>query len=823
MSKEEDGMISPEQREWLEANHQHLLAAQIPALVILDSLVASGIFDTRMDDYQIICSKETPREQTRALVGALNGKSKAAFTAFISALERYCLHVLKECHDPPDVFRQFDSDVCAHFRSLDEEETLAFSWLERTSSGIKITDYLRHLAIIDKRKHDTTVAEKLASSASELDRQQAIHSQLNKVEVIELESIFDEEIQCSNDVGCSVPRISETHGATSQSEDGPTGATSGKEGSEVRVWNQSRRQVGIYGAAGCGKTASLVKLASLYAQGKLWQNRFRAFCLCRLRNPDVAGAKNFAQLLEALPFSPSVELCKKFADAASACRGRGLLVALDGIDELDASHGKETFVWRLLAGSVLREACVVATSRPCTVARNFFRAYDTNLELLGFREEQVAEFVQQRLGHTPELISKLDQVLARNASLVTLMSVPLLAFMMCDVFAACSNSPPTTRSQLYSKLLCLIVQRAVAEGRVRLPDNDPDEEDSLQDACHVKQLDGTAKKLLLEVAKVAWQAIKEGLATFGHSLVRDAGCSREALELGLLVCYRRVIDQHVVPVRRYAFHHVTVQEFLAAFCLVDQVIDKETLRKKLCKLEMGPHQYVVVQFLAGLLPAHLLPSFFAFLNTFLHQGWDWKSEECRDRLRLCLQCVREAYSDGKTFPQSLQLPPKVSLFHVTAADVELLSSAMDNCRSSVKEMVLFFDRVAGEAAMKRFRQVEALTKKAWESLMAALAECTSLEVLYVSGPEFVELFTPESWCHLLRAVCNTPLQTLCLSACSLDDKLVSHLAIELEHNTTLTRLELWGQHDWRLGSAPIGRQSRVQRDAEVAAPAMEQA
>ena len=83
------------------------------------------------------------------------------------------------------------------------------------------------------------------------------------------------------------------------------------------------------------------------------------------------------------------------------------------------------------------------------------------------------------------------------------------------------------------------------------------------------------------------------------------------------------MEEHSVAVRQYSFHHMTVQEFLVALLLVEQTGDsEEKLRATLEKLEMGPHQFVVIQFLAGLLPARLLPVLFSFLNTFLHHNWD---------------------------------------------------------------------------------------------------------------------------------------------------------------------------------------------------------
>ena len=788
----DDKPIEGQQKVWLLANRKRLQNENIPIENILDLLVDGKVLDPRLDDFQNIFYTETPRGKIRALVDVLLTKPPESFPIFVAALKTLCPHTLAKCTDPPEVFRQFDSEMRTHFRALDEEEMMAFSWLERTSSRIKITDYLRHLAVIDKRQSEAMAAEKLTSSAKELERQQTLHSRPDKIELVELENIFGEEPEC--DVGGATPSDALVETLRSKATSGAT-VLDGKE-ADVPLWKtQPRKRVGVYGAAGCGKTASLMKLACLYARGNLWHTRFRSFLFWKLREHNVARAETFEQLLKELPFrsfGSSSQKCKDFAEAALACDGRGLLVVLDGIDELDTSLGQKSFVRRLLEGKELREACILVTSRPCTRARNFFKEYDVTLELLGFREEQVAEFILQRLGHKPELISKLEEVLARNASMAAMMTVPLLAFLICDVFCACPNRPPTTRTQLYSKLLTLIVQRAVAEGRVRLSDDgevEEDEESDLQDASGVHQIDGTAKKLLLEMAEVASEAMKKDLAIFGHALVRKAGCSSQALELGLLAFDRRVVVEHSVAVRQYSFHHMTVQEFLVALLLVEQTGDsEEKLREKLGKFEMGPHQFVVIQFLAGLLPARLLPVLFSFLNTFLHHNWNMRSAECADRLRLCLQCVREAYVDGKTFPHTLQLPEKVSLEHVSAADMELLSSSLDKCPSSLEELRLLFDIVEGEA--EKFTRVQTQTRNALKRLMAVLSVCDSIRDLVVSGPSY-KLFTEESWRCLVKIGHNNPLQWLLVVQCLLDDDDVCELASELQHCTQLSGLLLY--------------------------------
>ena len=794
----DDKPIEDQQKvDWLLANRRLLQNENIPILNILDLLVDGKVLDPRLDDYQDIFYTETPRGKIRALVDVLLTKPPGSFPIFVAALKTLCPHSLEKCIDPPEVFRQFDSEMRTHFRALDEEEMMAFSWLKRTSSRIKITDYLRHLAVIDKRQSEAMAAEKLASSAKELERQQLLHSRPDKVELVELENVFGEEPRdrTRRDVDGATPSDAQVETLRSKATSGAA-VLGGKE-ADVPLWKtQPRKRVGVYGAAGCGKTASLMKLACLYARGKLWHTRFRSFMFWKLREHNVARAETFEQLLKELPFrsfSSSSQKRKDFAEAALACDGRGLLVVLDGFDELETSLGQKSFVRRLLEGNELREACVLVTSRPFTRARDVFEEYDVNLELLGFREEQVTEFILQRLGNKPELISKLEEVLARNASMAAMMSVPLLAFLICDVFCACPNRPPTTRTQLYSKLLTLIVQRAVAEGRVRLSDDgevEEDEESDLRDASGVHQIDGTAKKLLIEMAEVAWEAMKKDLAIFGHALVRKAGCSSKALKLGLLAFDRRVVEEHSVEVRQYSFHHMTVQEFLVALLLVEQTGDsEEKLREKLGKFEMGPHQFVVIQFLAGLLPARLLPVLFSFLNTFLHHNWNERSAECVDRLRLCLQCVREAYVDGKTFPHTLQLPKKVSLWHVSAADMELLSSSLDKCPSSLEELSLVvFDSVKGEA--EKFTRVQTQTRNALERLMAVLSVCKSLRVLSVRGSSY-KLFTEESWRCLVKIGHNNPLQKLFVAQCLLDDDDVCELASELQHCTQLSELVLY--------------------------------
>ena len=788
--------MTQEEKKWLIINRDRFFETNIPALQILDSLVMERIFAISEDDYQIIKAERTSRGQIRELLDALPSKSGAALHVFADSLQRLCPHVLRACTPrPAKVLEKLDEELRSHFKAFDQEELRAFSWLVEDAEcpPIRITNYIRHLAVVGKSRADQMISEQIASSATEGKRSEYLYSNAEKHEFVQLENIFD-DLDSGRLSKCG-ENIATSNVASAQPPSNRSGAV--VSGQEARSLSKPPRWlVGIYGGAGCGKTSSILKLYSLYAREQLWRNRFKLVLFWRLRDPEVQQSETFEQLLSALPRVPSRQRPTDLAKALLVSEGEGVLVVLDGVDELEATGN--AFVRKLLDGSALPKACVIATSRPCGVARDYFRHYNTtSLELLGFTEKQVETFVQQRLGHKPDALAKLRDVLTRNVSLAALMIVPLLSFMVCDVFSVSSDNPPTTRTQLYSKLLVLVVQRALADKRdgqawVAIAFSSG-EMDALLAVDDVQQFEGKAKQLLLEVAQVAYHAHKADRAIFDQTLVRSAGCSSDALKLGLLVNHgQKQVGRRLLA--QYSFQHLTVQEFLVAFLLADQITSatpenrEQTLREKMNDLGMGPHQLVVVQFLAGLLPAHLHHVFFTILNDWLHHNWSWMSERCEDRLRACLHCAREACGED-AFPANLQLPKKVRLEHVTASDLEVLSSAMNKCPSSVEELWLDFDKVEGEVEERRFSRVQTQTKLAVEKLMSVLSTHTSLRKLLVSGPKY-KLFTERSWRCLVETVHNNPLSVLDVPFCCLEDDEVIELSIELEHNTQLIGLYL---------------------------------
>ena len=198
--------------------------------------------------------------------------------------------------------------------------------------------------------------------------------------------------------------------------------------------------------AGCGP-GTCHHVAMLHSEGQLWPF-FEALLLWRLREPAVQSAASLMQLLAVLLPVPESKL-QEFADDILERKGRGILAVLDGVDGF--VERKNSYVTRLLNGDVLSEACLLATSRPCDAAREFFQSassvFDANVELLGFSEKQVDLFIDESLGS--QLAPKLKELLDESPSLASLMSVPLLAVFVSQVFESSPDLSLSTRTRLY--------------------------------------------------------------------------------------------------------------------------------------------------------------------------------------------------------------------------------------------------------------------------------------------------------------------------------------------------------------------------------------
>ena len=305
----------------------------------------------------------------------------------------------------------------------------------------------------------------------------------------------------------------------------------------------------------------------------------------------------------------------------------------------------------------------------------------------------------------------------------------------------------------------------------------------------VRKLTGTPLKLLSELAELAFQAHEQGVAIFDDNFLQEqAQCSDEALQLGLLSSYS--VEEGLEIVHQYSFQHLTVQEFLVAYRLVAHITSEEDLNKKVSVLISSTHNDVVLQFFAGLLAERLRARFFTLLNNWLHTARQY-SDDRHSRLRVCLQCAKEACGgDVKYFPSTLKLPERVYLDDVTAADVTQLSFAVENSQH-IELLYLEFDSVEVESANTKVSRVMRQTRRAVTNLMVAVNANKSLRTLILYGPEY-SLFEERGWRLLAQTLEKNSLVELLVNYCELDNTTFHFLSNALKHNTQLEVLWLLG-------------------------------
>ena len=788
--------MNDKQLAWLRANRMLIINSQIPVEDIVDVLVSEHVFYTTHDDYQTIKFQATPAGKTRELLDALPSKSQAAFSAFINALERFCPHVLERCVAPRPSKSRFSQLRELLSVAYTSKSTMRPIPRLGAKANVYTPKFSLDLVVVDHEDLAKSMNDRTSTTASEQKRHDLHYARPRTQNTVSFESLFlspNASRQNTDNV--------DSHAASAASAFGENVAASVQAvplatPDVVRCEQEAitgaqplhapfcSSKVAVWAGAGCGKTGTCSHVAMLHSRGQLWPF-FEALLLWRLREPAVQKATSLAQLLAILLPDVTENELQRFADDILECKGRGILAILDGADEL--VERDNSYICRLLNGDVLSEACLLATSRPCEAARNFFDStssvFDVSVELLGFSENQVDKFIDEDLD--ADLGPKLKELLDKNPSLASLMSVPLLAVLVCRVFKSTPDLSLSTRSRLYSLLVLLVLRHAVDEKRVALSDV---EKVRLKAAKDVRQLPlGVAKQCLMGHAKIAWAAHKKDKAIFDTDFILEEAewHSLDPLAVGLLDSYYSAAED-LHELRQFCFQHLTFQEFLAAYFLVETTgneCDLETLLTDLCK-DNGSH--VVLQFLAGLLNKEHHSFFFHHLNLWLHDPHLRNVKVQRERLGVFLQCAHEAcVGDVDSFPDQLKLPKCVILHHVTAMDLTTLSAAVKKS-STIDELVLRFDEVGEESKSEKGSRVMRQIRSAMASLITAICHNTSLRVVGVYGPKY-KLVEKRSLANLVR---NNRLETLGMWDCEVGDEEVSELSSELRQNTKLDYLNL---------------------------------
>ncbi|XP_065899165.1 NLR family CARD domain-containing protein 3-like isoform X3 [Dysidea avara] len=155
------------------------------------------------------------------------------------------------------------------------------------------------------------------------------------------------------------------------------------------------------------------------------------------------------------------EKMKKSAGARS-------LIILDGWDEIPAAClDKDPFLTHHVKdGGTFPEATVLITSRPhaCLTLEA-----DRKIELVGFSEKEIQEFVQRPFSNDANLVDEFMQQFEKHAALCTICYVPKTLEMIVDLFQYSHGKLPEFLTKLYLQVIEMLVNKRVATKDLAVP------------------------------------------------------------------------------------------------------------------------------------------------------------------------------------------------------------------------------------------------------------------------------------------------------------------------------------------------------------------
>ena len=354
----------------------------------------------------------------------------------------------------------------------------------------------------------------------------------------------------------------------------------------------------LSGAPGVGKSTLARKLCQDISKG-LKQHGYHLVLLLELRNLiSYEGSPDEFQTSHLLEHFSGLMCDGCMPDAMAKLvereRGKGVLLILDGYDELSAQLRQCPYFHHLLTHSLqslLYNCDIVLTSRSivtseiyCHISKAKPVKHFVNVEVLGFGKTEIKNFAQQYFEkrQRPELLDSFLDRLEQFPQMKSLYSNPVVLSIICVVYLS-QEDLPSTLTKVYDAFICekllLNAQDSRADSVLHLPN-----EHDFYQLCSIAYSCVVEQKVIFSAAEL------KGLSTRYSN--RESGC-------GLLTA-RPVgeLRNRALAVDSFYYIHLTVQEYLGG---IDISRQKPEVQKEIWAKYLGkPHMAQVWKFFCGI-------------------------------------------------------------------------------------------------------------------------------------------------------------------------------------------------------------------------------
>ena len=205
-----------------------------------------------------------------------------------------------------------------------------------------------------------------------------------------------------------------------------------------------------------GKTTVADEICKRWAEHGFLADEFGAVILVHLRSVQQRSLEKVIK--EHVGEKEYLNL-KKYA-------GSGCLLILEGLDEMpvDCQQSDTTFRRLVIDNTLLEKAKIVITSRS-QVCKKIVA--DRRVELVGFRNEEIEEFVEKSFSKDVESSKVFMRQLNERPHLYSLCSIPLYLVMLTYIFQHSKKKLPSTLTELYRLFIIRILYREDKKGTAK--------------------------------------------------------------------------------------------------------------------------------------------------------------------------------------------------------------------------------------------------------------------------------------------------------------------------------------------------------------------
>ena len=438
-------------------SEQHL--AEIPLSIVQWKEVSPFLGLTQAEEIEIIGSApHSVRSQKIAMLRLWKQKqgTKAKYKRLCRAFRR-CGKL--------DLEEKVIELLAENNSSSDEETTLGSKSMHSNTSHV---DYLRvryrslshnqtpqhwdYLPRCNFIQLAIVQAQRLRSGPEEKIVKLSQHGQIDKImsqeENISLNQLFNTHIDCD---ACPPPPPSSPFSTSQTSQDDPLETLE-----LLSLVLPNPRTILIEGAPGGGKSTLALHICHQWAQGAFWLAKYDVVILAYLREEGIQNAKTLADIISAR----TIEMTNSIATQLQATDGENTLFVFDGWDEFPPKLMANSLVSTIIRQPQklsLHLSTVIVTSRPSS--GNLLQIVDRRVEILGFTQQQIHDFIKKALDGNRDHIQKLVTHLDKHPVIEGCCYVPLHAAILVHIYNTTKGALPTTLHELfYSLVLCCIAR-----------------------------------------------------------------------------------------------------------------------------------------------------------------------------------------------------------------------------------------------------------------------------------------------------------------------------------------------------------------------------